>query len=77
MIVVYDYENVGIDLAYAVESFIDKAVIERAVADHCDDIEILALDVPRLGNAKRRRNGSACMPRVVAVVFALFTLRKA
>lgn len=56
MIIVYYNKNIGVDFAYAVESLVNKPVVERAVADNGDYVEVLALYISRLGNSERRGN---------------------
>ena len=76
-VVVYDYENVGTQRPQAVESLVNKPVVERTVAYHGNHVVIFARKVARFGKTERRRNRSACVPRVVTVVHTLFPLAKA
>src|SRR5207248_8728022 len=70
-VVVQHHDDVATRVARVVHGLVRQPARERAVAYHGDDLELLALEIPRRGDPERRRETRPGVARAELVVGTL------
>ncbi len=77
LVVIEDNNQPGAAAAGIVHGLVAHAAGERAIAHHGDDMPLLALQIPRAGQAQGGRNGGGGMAGAVGIVLAFLPLGEA